>query len=254
MRLPALPRASGRLAAGWCLVVLVLSGCSDTRFGSELAMRPKAHAIRTAERTTLRFPQDRPFSIALPSASKQAGPDGTAQADASARADGTAQALAAVGNSGTAEGLFQLGQAFANDKEQQLDLDFSVRFHYEFAAEAKPALDLPDAVVGLKLYARDSRGRLVRDMLLVQHSTENGATEQQGDKTASFTLTLGPSESVNVFLAGQAKVDIREGRSASCSLKLSDLVIEVVTRLAPAVPADVAAGLPADHRADDEQK
>lgn len=254
MTLPALLRASGRLAAGWCLVVLVLSGCSDTRFGSELAMQPKPHSIRTAECATLRFPQDRPFSIVLPSASKQAGLDGTAEADASAKPDGTAEALAAVTGSGTAEGLFQLGQAFANDKEQQLDLDFSVRFHYEFAAEADPALDLPDAVVGLKLYARDSRGRLLRDMLLVQHSTENGATRQQGDKTAGFTLTLGPRESVNVFLAGQAKVDIREGRSASCSLKLSGLAIEVVVRPAPAVPADVAAGLRADRRADDEQK
>jgi len=70
---------------------------------------------------------------------------------------------------------------------------------------------------------------------MTERRANRGATQQQGDKTVNFTVTLSPGDSVNVFVAGQAKVDIREGRSGSGSLKLSGLQMDVVARPAPAV-------------------
>ena len=187
------------------------------------------------EGDTLRLPEQEAFSIALPQTSEKAGLDGTAEADADATQAGTAAAAAAVTNSGTVLGSFQLGHAFKNDVERQTDFDFDLRFHYEFEIAATPETSYPDAQVGLKLYARGSRGRLLRDLTLFEHSTENGSTVRKSDETLHFTVTLGPGEAVNVFLAGQVRIEIREGRSARGSLKLSDLRMDVTTRPAPAV-------------------
>jgi len=161
--------------------------------------------------------------------------DGTAQAAATAERIGRAEATAAVTHSGTAEGLFQLGHALANDTDRQIDLEFTVRFAYEFEVQHQPEVRLPDAVVGLRLYARDDHGRLLRELALLDHSTEDGPARRQADDRLDFALTLGPGQSVDVFLAGQARVEIDSARSASVTLRLSGLQFEVVTRPAPAV-------------------
>ena len=226
-------RPAGALLVGG----LLLAGCSSTQFGSQLSARPKPQAIRELESTTLRFPQSAPFAIALPRASKEAGLDGKADSDASAQPNGEAEVNASVTSSGKAEGLFQLGHAFANDTDRQMDLNVTVRFQCEFEAREEPDARLPDASVGLRLYARDERGRILRDIPLVDQSTENGTTQRQDNEDLHFTVTLGPGQSVDVFLAGQAKADIPSGRSASAKLKLRGLQFEVVTQPAPPVQA-----------------
>lgn len=82
---------------------------------------------------------------------------------------------------------------------------------------------------------RGGRGRLLRDLTLLMHSTESGGASRESDETLRFTLTLGPGESASVFLAGQVQIEIRAGRSARGSLKLTDLRMEVTSRPAPAV-------------------
>lgn len=225
--IPALAAAALLLASG-------LAGCSNTRFGSQLSVQPRPQPISAAAGTTLRLPQDKAFSIALPSANREPGLGGTAEADADATGAGTAEASAAIADSGTAAGLFQLGHSFENDTSRQADFKFTVRYHYAFEAAATPESGYPDAVVGLKLYARGQRGRLLQDLSLIQHSTDSGSLERAGEEALHFTLTLGPDEVVTVFLAGQVKVEIREGRSAHGALKLRDVQMEVVTKPAPA--------------------
>jgi hypothetical protein len=227
----------GRFALAVVVPVLALSGCTSGQFGSELSARPKTTAIHTTEAKTLHIPQDEPFSIALPRASREPGLDGTAESDATAKPSGEAAVSAAVTKIGKAEGMFQLGHAFANDTDRQLDLEFSVVVHCEFEAREEPDEGLPDATVGLRLYARDQRGRLLRDLGLVDHTTEHGSTRQQADRTLGFKITLSPGGSVNVFLAGQTKVEIPAERSASAMLKVSGLRFDVAVKPAPAVQA-----------------
>jgi hypothetical protein len=221
------------LALTICL--LPVTGCTGSRFGSELAARPKPLPISNADGKAMCLPDSGPFSIALPKVTHEAGLEGTADSGASAEGSGTAMATATVTQAGTAVGSFQLGHAFENDTDQQNDVDFTVRFHYAFDAAATPESGHPDADVGLKLYARDERGRLLRDQTLLTHSTESGPAAGESDQSRQFTLTLGPGESVSVFVAGQVKIEIREGRSAHGSLKLTNLQMEVTRRPAPAV-------------------
>jgi len=225
------PWTQGALLACTCVLV----GCGGQRFGSELGTRPKTRPLSRMEGSAVRLPEGKPFAIAVPQASKKPGLEGTAEADARASGSGTADASATISFSGTAEGSFQLGDAFENDTPRQTDFDFTVRFHYAFEAEAHPASAYPDATVGLNLYARDGRGRLLRELKLIDYSTEHGPARGESHEDRQFTLTLGPGESVNVFLAGRVRVDIREGRSAHGSLRLTGLQMEVATRPAPDV-------------------
>lgn len=221
----------GVLAAG----MGAATGCGSAQFGSELSVRPKPLALKKTDPVTVRLPQDEPFSIALETDRREPGLDGTAQSEARARPTGQGHASAAVARSGTAEGMFRLGHAFVNSAQRAMDLDLTVRFAYEYEAREESDARLPDAAVGLRLYARDDRGRLLRDIVLLDYSTEAGSSQRQANDQVSFTLALGPGQSVDVFLAGRAKAEIAAERSASAALKLSDLQFEVATRPAPPV-------------------
>jgi len=227
----------GRRAPLVALALLTLGGCSSNQFGAELSVRPRAYSLRKTQPVKLRLPQDENFSIALESSRREPGLDGEASADARAKPAGQGEASASVARSGTAEGLFRLGHAFANDTDRQMDLDLAVRYHCEYEAREEPDARLPDATVGLRLYARDERGQILRDFVLVEYATDDGTAQRQADDSVSFTLTLGPGQSVDVFLAGRAMVNVPTERTASGLLKLDGLQFEVVTRPAPAVRA-----------------
>jgi hypothetical protein len=214
---------------------LVLAGCGGDGFGSELKVQPTPRPLSRGDYGTVRLPQDEPFSIALAPTQKEAGLGGTAEADAHVSKGGSADALARVENGGSARAWFQLGHAFENDSDRQAELRVRVRGEFETDAQVTSPGPLPDAKVGLKLYARDGRNRLLRDFCLTQHSTDKGAAASTDRKEVDFVLLLGPRERVTVFLAGSAEVETGEGRSAHGSIKLSGVEMEVTTELAPPV-------------------
>ncbi len=213
----------------------LLAGCGG-QFGSEIKVHARPLEIRAAEAsTTIRLPQDRPFGIFTHNSSRQPGLDGSAEAEDQARPDGSALARAGVKEVGKASAEFQVGDVFANQTERQLDLVFRVSYRYEFEVGSEPARLLPDAAARLRLYARGARGELLRQIALVDASTEAGPGQGRSDDTRQFTLTIGPGGTLTVWLAGQAQVDIQGEHSANAELRLSGLQFEVVTHPAPAV-------------------
>jgi len=217
-------------------MVIAVAGCGGSQFGADLSAKPKPMPIRGVEDSTIRLPADAPFSIRLAPARRDAGLDGTAQADAKADRSGSASASAKVKNGGTAAADFQLGHAFRNDTSRQIDLSFRLQFAYEFDASITPDDGGKDATVGLKLYARDDRNRTLAANTVVLHSTADGPAHGGAkDQQVEFTITLGPGEAVNVYLAGHAAVDTAEQRSAGGRVTLSGLSLEARTHAAPAV-------------------
>ncbi len=216
-------------------VLVGLSACGGGGFGSELATRPTPRSLDTGQGATLRLPQDEPFSITL--APKQAAPGlgGTAEAVSHVSNDGHADADARVDNGGSATASFQLGHALKNDSDRLVSLRVCLRCEYETEAEATPARPLPDAKIGLNLYVRDGRNRLVRSLTLAQHSTDEGAASSKNHKDIEFTLSLGARQSVNIFLAGGVEIETTEGHAAHGSIKLSKLEMEIRTEAAPPV-------------------
>jgi len=221
-----------------------LWGCGGSRFGSELPeRRPSPRPFTKAPGEKLEIPAEQPFCIALPKASRESGLGGTTKAEANAVADGNASALASVNFSGKADASFQLGHSIENQTKRQADFDVTVTLDYEYKASANPPTPYADAHVGLKLYARNDRNTLLQDVALFDHSTENGAVSSKSqNESVSFTVTLAPGESVSIYLAGYVMVDIREERTASGTLSVSNARMEITSRPAPAVKS-----------ADDEQ-
>jgi hypothetical protein len=215
------------IAAPWSL------GCASSDFGSDLAARPRPRSL-PAEKTTVRLPADMAFSIALSPSNENPGLGGQAEADSHATPDGKADAAASVNNGGDATASFQLGHAFSNDTSRQMDLSFKLRYHYDFDAEVPDPRVPVEGGIGLMLYARDNRNRLTRSDQLLNHTLDDGAIERSGSDATSFVLTLGPGESVSVFVAGRVYVKASEERSAKCSMNLTGVEMEVQTT--PAQP------------------
>jgi hypothetical protein len=218
-----------------CTSLLALSACGGGGLGSELAVRPTPRALDTSAGSTLRVPQDEPFSITL--APKQAAPGlgGTADAVTNVSKDGHADAMARVENGGTAVASFQLGHAVENDTDRLVSLHVRLQCEYETEIEATPAGPSPDAKVELTLYARDGRNRLVRTLNLTRQATDEGAAASRDGKDVEFTLPLGARTSLNIYLAGGVAIDTPEGRAARGALKLDKLEMEITAQAAPPV-------------------
>jgi hypothetical protein len=219
------------------IILPALLGCEGGRFGSELRTRPKPRALPKTDAQALRLPADKPFQITLPQARHQPGLGGEASADATAVPAGEATAQARAAESGTAEALFQIGDTFKNESERQLDVRFTVRFRYAFETEANEDVNLPDAMVGVRLYGRNQLGRLVRDLPLLEHTTESGPTRRSGQEEVGFKITMAPGDELTVFLAGRSFVEIAADRTAAARLELNDIRMEIQSSPAPAVKA-----------------
>ncbi len=220
------------------LGILPLGGCGGANFGADLTSRPRATTVSAEGPAEQSYPGDEPFGIFHAESSRSAGLGSDAQSDAHASPEGTADASASIDNGGEASGTFQIGHALTNDGGRQIDLDVTVRFHYEYEAKASQTPARVDGGVGLKLYARDQRNRLLRNDDLVAYTLEQGDSAGSAEKEIRFSVPLGPSGTVSVFLAGQSRVSAEFGRSAACSLKVSGLKMSVTAH--PAPPASAA--------------
>ncbi len=216
-------------------IALTLTACQSGRFGSEISAQPEPQKLSQPDGMTVKSPADQPFNITFSSSSRTPGLDGTAESDASVEDSGSASARATVESAGQATAGFQLGHAITNDTTRQTDITVSLRFQYAFDVTEQPLLNLPGAQAALRLYARTEHGRLLRDIPLVDHSTESGPAQRESEEHLNFTLTLAPGETVNVFLAGQTQVNIEADRSASAKLELRGTRLEITTAPAPKV-------------------
>ena len=213
----------------------IVAGCAASAGGSELASRPKTLALSAEAGKVIRLPADGAFSIRHQQSSQVAELGGEATGQASLTESNAARASATVTAGGSASGVFQLGHAFRNESDQQVDLLVRVKLSYAYDASNEPREARPDASVSLNVFARDGRNRLIRSMPLVNHTTEQGDARSQGQEDVSFVATLGPAESLSVWVAGSARADVKPERSASASVQVSGVSIEVETRPAPPV-------------------
>jgi hypothetical protein len=229
-----------RLATCWTplLSMLLLAGCAADQVGAKLASQPEPRGLGTAGGDVLTFPTAEKFSIALPKATHAAGLNGAA--DATATVDpttGDAEVTAEVDHTGDADGTFQMGHAIANDSNGQIDIHVKAKLRLLAAAEETPALYLPHAQVGLRLFALDDRNHVLRSVCLLEHNTESGSMQQEADRAVEFTLTLGPHRYVNVYVAGSAQASVGEEQDARARarVRVEGLTLEVRSQAAPAV-------------------
>ncbi len=214
---------------------LLGAGCGGGRFGTDLSQRPQPYALAAPAATTLHLPQERPFNITLGRSNRAPGLSGSVEADAATNGQGTADARVSIQQGGQGEALIQLGHALRNDTDRQTDVDFLIRVQFELEAATQPAENRPGASVGLRLYARDQRGRLRHEAVLVDYTTESGAVQRIGQETVRLTLTLAPGDALDLFLAGRVVGEVEGPRSAAARLQIRSLQYEITTQPAPPV-------------------
>lgn len=225
-----------RVAAGisLCAILLIAPfGCAAGAAGSDLVATPKPRPIGSATGGVLRIPQDEPFSILFSPSQRQPGLGGAATAEANAVKDGSASASVSVDNAGSANATFQVGHAFLNDTSRQVDLAFRVRLEYACELECKPAAKAPIASASLWLYTRDVRGRILGRYNLAQHNADDGAGSSSDHSDLQFTQTLGPGDSVSVFVAGTAMAEFEGEHTARVAVTIKNLTLEASTQTAP---------------------
>lgn len=226
------------ITASLIAVAVSLAGCAGAAPGTDLSLRSRGDPrLLRGSAETLRLPQDEKFCIRHQEATHRSDLDGHTAATAVAGEDGKGDVNASVRGGGSAAGVFQLGHSFRNDADVQLDLDLRIVAAYDYSVDASPEATQPDATAGLRLLARDDRGRRLRELVMIDATSESGSARGSDRKETHFTLTLAPRQTVHVFLAGAARCETKPGRSAEATLKVTTLNIEAATRPAPAVPS-----------------
>lgn len=227
------------LARTCCISMLGLlfAGCAGGSMTSELAAKPDSHAMSKLASSVIHLPKDQKFSIALAPAQKSPGLGGSADATAQAASDGNASLHASVENGGTASATFQVGHAFSNDTDRQMDLRVRLRFDYEYSAAAKPVSLAADSVLGVDIFARSTRGKLLKTIPVLTFSTAEGDLSSRGVREADFSVTLSPAESAIIFVGGNVQITTKDGHSANGTINLSKLEMSVEPKPAPMVEA-----------------
>ena len=223
------------IAALAVMSVFVTVGCGGGDFGVDIAARPEPQAIVASDVKTIILPRDEGFSITLAPADKAPGLAGTAEASASSEREGRAAAEARVSNGGTASAGFQLGHSFRNDADRQIDLDVQVSADVTYAASSEPPDGVSHAMLELTLFAQNQRNLSLARMPLVRHGTQDGNAESGETRNIRITVTLAPSETASIYLAGQVRIDTHEEQTAAGTVKLDNLKFELTPKPAPAV-------------------
>lgn len=211
----------------------LLSGCAGGG-ASELAIRPATKPLRL--NAAVRIPGDHPFSVLSSPSQENPAPGGTAESHSSAKPTGEAVASAAVEKGGTASASFQLGGAFENETDQQVDVEISAKYHFDYTLRSDARSRTADGTLSLHLYARDQHNRLLRDIPVLVQSTDQGAASQSGDQTLTLTVTIGSRDSLFVFFGGSVGVDtMKSSRTAKAELKISNAELSLSSKAAPPV-------------------
>lgn len=216
-------------SAPFVAALLVLAGCESAQYGSELSASPRPRVMDSAG-SVIRLPDESPFSITLPESREQPLLNGKAHATCAADKSGPGSASAEVQTGGVAEALFRVGHSIQNGTSHGADLTCKVDVAYEFDVGASAATAASDAVVGLRLYVRDAQGRLLRSVPLIDYTSADGAVRRTGRDEVMIELALSPGQAVNIFVAGQARVDVPEERSARAAIVLRELKMEIARK------------------------
>ncbi len=211
------------------------AGCGGGRFGTDLSQRPPPHALAAPAAPTLHLPRDRPINIRLGRSNHAPGLSGSVEADAATDGQGMANARVPIEQGVQGEALIQLGHALRSDTDRQTDVDFLIRVQFGLEAATMPPENRPGATVGLRLCARDPRGRLRHEAVPGHYAPEYEAVQRVGRETLRLTLTLAPGEALGEFLAGRVVGAVEGPRGASARLQIRSLPYEVTTQPAPAV-------------------
>lgn len=243
------PMRSELLAGGRSFWVIVgcwlgmLVGCGQDEFGMQVEIPDQdrmavTHPVR--EGLTIRLP-DAPFNVHSRQSAQTPGATGRARGDSDAGADGKAACQAQANEGGSAWGEFQLGHALRNAGATALRVTVTLDLDYSLGASTEPA-DAKDTLAGLtlKVFLKDTQGRVLHHEVLDSLSSDEATGEQSGRQQVAFEAVLLPEAAYDLVLAGRVSTTSEPGSKAAASIEVRQLRAEL--RFAPATEKSTAEG------------
>ncbi len=210
-------------------VLCAVCGCGGGDF-ARIKVPPEQQITVSADLAagkTLKLPADKPFNVHDPLRSST----GDAQAGSDATEVGTAFCGAQGRNGGAASAEFQLGSCLYNETGKPLAATVTFSLDYEHKAESTAGATAETAgKMLLKIFIRDSVGKILKEQVLVQSASRVGPRSWSGRETQAFDVALQPDLSYHFVLAGRAEAATKPHTSASARIDVKRLEIEIACK------------------------
>ncbi len=239
-------RSLGRTAVIGLLAssMVTMVGCGGGDFGTDVSLPPaERHTLTSAIQpgTTIRLPKSKPFNIHDKSWNATPGQDGTANAVADASPKGTASCKADAANGGSATAMFQLGHCIDNDSGKPMTVEVRMAIDYEHACQAKGEDPKNTANYAIKVFVKDTAGRVQQTLPLATHTTEDGRVQWSGTERTITEFTMRPKLGYYVVLTGRAQATSTAGASASAEVTVKSFTLDLRCEAAATEPPPATA-------------
>ena len=209
-------------------LILACGGCGGAGGYGEGVSIPQTRQQQlsgaASESVTLSFPTNAEFNVT----EAQRHSTGDGRSESFARPDGTAQCQASIDGKGTAWGEFQVGHIIKNDTTKPIETDIRFDCEYEYAVNAKGNGTFHPEMIGLKMYIQDSNRHVLKRVPLVSNDSPLGASEQSGQQSPTFHLTMEPGLAYQFILAGRVEVSADDSaQDIEARIEVKSFSIEV---------------------------
>lgn len=221
-------------------VLVLAGGCAGGDFGTDVDLPVSQRHKLTATMkpgTVIKLPKPLPFNVHDKRWNSTPGADGKADPSAGATADGTAFCKADGSNGGSSTAEFQIGHCLDNDSGTTISAELRMTIDYEHACRAEGEGAKVVANYAIKVFVKDTAGRVLQTLPLAAHTTDEGRVSWAGSEKTITEVTMQPGLGYYVVLAGQAQAGSEPKTSTSAHIKVKSFALDIVCNRADKVAA-----------------
>lgn len=213
------------------------AGCSGSDFGTNVDLpREKHHRLPPTLKpgTVITLPAAQPFNVHDKLWNSTPGQGGKAAPAADASANGTAFCKADGADGGSSFAEFQIGHCIDNDSGVPVEAELRMLIDYDQACQAEGQGAKTASNYAIKAFVKDTAGRIVRNLPLATHTSDDGQVHWSGAERTITDVTMQPGLGYYIVLAGRAEAGSQTGTSSSASITVKAFQLEIRCKPAPA--------------------
>ncbi len=212
------------------LVVSVLVGCGGGDFGTAVDLpASQRHELAATVKPgmVIELPKAQGFNVREKHWTGTLGRDGKADSSANATADGKAHCKASASDGGKATADFQLGHCLQNKSGKVVVAELRMAIDYEHACKAEGKTPKSTGSYAIKVFVKDTAGKVVQTLPLAAHSTDEGPITWSGNEKTVAEVRMQPGLGYYIVLAGQASVTTEPDESAEARVNVKSFQLTI---------------------------
>ncbi len=215
-------------------LLIALTGCGDSVAVINTARLPVDRPDVTVERIAkggVSLPGAEPFNVT----SFESAQDGDGRGESKAIDNNGAICKAESGATGVGKASFMLGYTFDNQSGKPLDVVVKLKLKHDATIELSPGetpigKQPPGANNTLAFVVRDSAGVVLKNEVLTTSTSDAGPKSSSGSQDLAFDVRCPEDRGYYFVIAGACEARNGTGRSASVSMTISDISLELEWR------------------------